>query len=328
MSTFPAYPTSRPRRLRTNQNIRALLQETRLSISDLICPIFVRHDSEKRPVQSMPGQYQHTLQSIVDEVKKVEQLGLKAIMLFGIPEKKDPEGSDNLSPNGIATKAIQIIKKTCPDLLVISDLCLCDYSDHGHCCIIDPANKTYLNEPTLEYLAKAAVIHAQAGADMLAPSGMMDGTVKAIRHRLDETGFTNTSIMCHSSKYASVLYGPFREAAECTIQFGDRKTYQIDPPNAREALKEMHIDIAEGADILMVKPASFYLDIIRQAHDNFETPIAAYQVSGEYSMIHAAADKGWLDLKSTTLESLMAIKRAGAQNIVTYFAKEAAQWIS
>lgn len=320
--------TQRPQRLRRTPALRELVQETRLSASDLIYPIFVRHGSEKKPIGSMPGQFQHTLESIQDEIKHVEQLGIKAVLLFGIPEKKDPQGSDNLSPSGIAAQAIRVIKKTAPDLTLISDLCLCDYSDHGHCCIIDPKNNHFLNEPTLEYLSKAAVIHAQAGSDMIAPSGMVDGMVKAIRSGLDEARFVETPIMSYSAKYASSLYAPFREAAECAPQFGNRKTYQMDPPNAREALKEMAIDLEEGADILMVKPAGFYLDIIHQAKSNFNTPIAAYQVSGEYSMLHAAAQTGWLDLKSCATESLMAIKRAGANLIITYFAKDYAQWNS
>jgi porphobilinogen synthase len=328
MNHFPGYPIQRPRRLRRTTALRELVQETHLSVSDLIYPIFVRHGSEKKPISSMPGQFQHTLETLVDEIKHIEQLGIKAIMLFGIPEKKDAGGSDNLSPNGIAARAIQVIKKTAPNLTLISDLCLCDYSDHGHCCIIDPSNNHFLNEPTLEYLSKAAVNHVQAGSDMIAPSGMMDGMIKAIRTGLDEAGFVYTPIMSYSAKYASSLYAPFREAAECAPQFGNRKTYQMDPPNTREALKEMSLDIEEGADILMVKPAGFYLDIISQAKANFNTPIAAYQVSGEYSMLQAAAQNHWLDLKSCATESLMAIKRAGANLIITYFAKDFAQWNS
>lgn len=308
--------------------MRELVQETRLCTSDLVYPIFVRHGSDKRPIASLPGQFQHNLKSLVEEIKNIEQLGIKAVMLFGIPEKKDPSGSDNLSPSGIAAKAIQVIKKMCPDLMLISDLCLCDYADHGHCCIIDPSNHHYLNEPTLEYLAKSAVIHAQAGSDMIAPSGMMDGMIQAIRQGLDSAQLIYTPIMSYSAKYASSLYAPFREAAECAPQFGNRKTYQMDPPNAREALKEMSLDISEGADILMVKPAGFYLDIIHAAKENFNIPIAAYQVSGEYSMLQAAAQNGWLDLKNCATESLMSIKRAGANIIITYFAKDFAQWNS
>ncbi|MES2504123.1 MAG: porphobilinogen synthase [Myxococcota bacterium] len=328
MNNFPAYPINRPRRLRRTPNMRELLQETRLSVSDFIYPIFVRHGNDKKPIGSMPGQLQHSLQSLVDEVKHVEQLGIKAVMLFGIPEKKDAHGSDNLSASGIAASAIQVIKKACPDLLVISDLCLCDYSDHGHCTLIDPSNGHFLNEPTLEYLAKAAVVHASAGSDMIAPSGCIDGMVQAIRAGLNEAKFIYTPIMSYSVKYASSLYSPFREAAECAPQFGNRKTYQMDPPNAREAIKEMAIDIAEGADILIVKPAGFYLDIIQSAKANFDVPITAYQVSGEYAMLHASAQLGWTDLQSTALESLTAIKRAGANQIITYFAKDVAQWIS
>jgi len=325
---FPAYPVNRPRRLRRTDSLRELVQETRLSTSDLIYPLFVRHDSNKNPISSMPGQFQHSLASLQEEIRQIEQLGIKSVIVFGIPEKKDALGSDNLSQSGIASKAISVIKKICPDMTVISDLCLCDYSDHGHCSIIDPNNHHYLNEPTLEYLSKAAVVHAQAGSDIIAPSGMMDGMVQAIRSSLDDAKFIYTPIMSYSAKYASALYAPFREAAECAPQFGNRKTYQMDPPNAREALKEMAIDIAEGADILMVKPAGFYLDIIQSAKANFNVPIAAYQVSGEYSMFHAAAQNGWIDLQNCATESLVAIKRAGANLILTYFAKDFAQWNS
>lgn len=328
MNYFPPYPIQRPRRLRRTPILRELVQETRLSVSDLVYPIFVRHGSQKKPISSMPGQFQHSLKSLSEEIKQIEQLGIKSIMLFGIPEKKDPEGSDNLSPDGIAAQAIRLIKDLCPELLLISDLCLCDYADHGHCCIIDPANNHYLNEPTRDYLSQAAVVHAQAGSDMIAPSGMIDGMIQAIRTGLDNAQFIYTPIMSYAAKYASVLYSPFREAAECAPQFGNRKTYQMDPPNSREALKEMTLDIAEGADILMVKPASFYLDIIHMARQNFNVPIAAYQVSGEYSMLQAAAQNEWLDLKNCVTESLMCIKRAGAHMIITYFAKDFAQWNS
>lgn len=328
MNYFPTHPIHRPRRLRRTPSMRELIQETRLSTSDLVYPIFVTHRSEKKPINSMPGQFQHSLASLKEEIQHIEQLGIKSVMLFGVPEKKDPHGSDNLSPSGIAAQAIQVIKKTCPDLTLISDLCLCDYSDHGHCCIIDPSNNHYLNEPTLEYLAKAGVIHAQAGADMIAPSGMIDGMVQAIRAGLDNAQFIYTPIMSYSAKYASALYTPFREAAECAPQFGNRKTYQMDPPNAREALKEMSLDITEGADILMVKPAGFYLDIIHAAKAHFNVPIAAYQVSGEYSMLQAAALNGWIDLQNCATESLVSIKRAGASIIITYFAKDFAQWNS
>ncbi len=328
MTYFPAYPVTRPRRLRRTPEMRELFQETRLSVSDLIYPIFVRNGSENKPVTSMPGQMQIGLNNLEDEIQRIEQLGIKAIMLFGIPEKKDPQGSDNLSPDGIAPRAIQLIKKTCPSLTLISDLCLCDYSDHGHCCIVDPVNKHFLNEPTLNYLSKAAVIHAQAGSDMIAPSGMIDGMVSAIRAGLNEAQFVYTPIMSYSAKYASALYAPFREAAECAPQFGNRKNYQMDPANSREALKEMALDVAEGADILIVKPATFYLDIIQSAKANFEVPIAAYQVSGEYAMLQAAAQNNWIDLKACVTESFFAMKRAGANNIITYFAKDFAEWNS
>lgn len=321
MNHFPTYPISRPRRLRRTPALRELVQETRLSIKDLVYPLFVCHGSERKPIKSMPNQFQYSLQSLEDEIKNIEQLGIQSVIIFGIPEHKDRIGSDNLSSLGIAPRAISLIKKTCPGITIISDLCLCDYTDHGHCCLPD-------NSETLGALSKGAVIHAQAGSDMIAPSGMVDGMVSTIRSSLDEARFTDIPIMSYSAKYASAFYAPFREAAECAPQLGNRKAYQLDPPNAREALKEMALDIAEGADILMVKPAGFYLDIIHSAKTNFKVPIAAYQVSGEYSMLIAAAQNGWIDLKASATESLMGIKRAGANIILTYFAKDFAQWNS
>jgi len=329
MTAFPAYPTTRPRRLRRNPVMRNLVAETSLHMDNLIYPIFVRHGKDDvRPIASMPGQVQWTLDKLGAEIKDIRARGIKAIMPFGIPEHKDPEGSDNLSPNGIMANAIRLIKDTCPDMMVISDICLCDYSSWGHCCIVDPSNHHLLNEPTLRYLAKAAVNHVQAGADMVAPSGMVDGMVASIRHGLNEASFIYTPIMSYAVKYASAFYGPFRDAAECAPKFGDRSTYQMDVRNTKEALKEVSLDVAEGCDIVMVKPAMPCLDIIKSVSDEFEVPVAGFQVSGEYTMIEAAAEKGWLDKKKVALESLWAIRRAGATMIFTYFAKDAAEWLA
>lgn len=328
MNIFPAYPINRPRRLRRSHVMRELVKENRLSLNNIVYPIFIRHGlDDVRPIISMPGQMQWTLDHLGKEIKNIYDLGIRAVMPFGIPAHKDPNGSDNLNPNGIAASAIKIIKDTCPDMMVISDICLCDYADHGHCTIIDPSNGHYLNEPTLKYLSQAAVIHAKAGADMVAPSGMIDGMVFAIREALNNAGFIYTPIMSYAVKYASAFYGPFREAAECLPQFGDRKTYQMDPANSREAIKEASIDITEGADIIMVKPALPYLDIVRTLHEEFKTPIAAYHTSGEYSSLVAAAQNGWLDLEKTAMESLVSIKRAGADIILTYFAKDVSKWL-
>lgn len=325
---FPAYPVQRPRRLRRSPQMRSLVRETRLSVKDFIYPIFIRFGrDDKRVIQSMPGQFQLTLDHVAAEIKEMRSLGIDYVMPFGIPEKKDAQGSDNLHDNGVVQQAIRIIKDTAPEMMVISDICLCDYSDHGHCTIIDPSNNHMLNEPTLAYLQKAAVSHVKAGADMVAPSGMIDGMVHAIRAGLNESGYIYTPIMSYAVKYASCFYAPFRDAAECAPQFGTRETYQMDPANAREAIKEVAIDINEGADIVMVKPALPYLDVISNIRQNFEVPLAAYQVSGEYSMIHAAAQNGWLDLRKAALESLTSIKRAGADMILTYFAKDAARWL-
>lgn len=329
MSQFPPYPTQRPRRLRRTPVMRELVRETLLSPRNLIYPIFVRHGRDDvRAISSMPGQFQWTLDHLAKEVKEIASLGIKAIMPFGIPEKKDEKGSDNLRDDGIAACAIRCIKDAAPDLMVISDICLCDYASHGHCCIIDPSNGHYLNEPTLGYLAAAAVVHARAGTDMVAPSGMIDGMVQAIREGLNNTGFVYTPIMSYAAKYASAFYGPFREAAECAPQFGDRTTYQMDPGNRREAMKEVAIDIAEGADIVMVKPALPYLDVISAVRERFDMPVAAYQVSGEYSMLQAAAQNGWINLEKCALESLTSIKRAGADMILSYFSKDVAKWLN
>ena len=329
MTHFPPYPTQRPRRLRRTAVMRNLVCETSLNLDQIIYPIFIRHGKDDvRPIASMPGQFQWTLDHLKNEIQSIYDLGIRAVMPFGLPAHKDPQGSDNLKDDGIAPSAIRLIKDTCPDMMVISDLCLCDYADHGHCCIINPSNGHYLNEPTLEYLAKAAVIHARAGTDMIAPSGMMDGMVQAIRTGLNNAGFIYTPIMSYASKYCSSFYGPFRDALDCAPKFGNRSTYQMDPRNAREALKEVSIDIAEGADIVMIKPAMAYLDVVKSVRDSFDVPVAAYQVSGEYAMLHAAAEKGWLDLQKAALESLISIKRAGADIILTYFAKDLAKWLN
>jgi porphobilinogen synthase len=316
-----------------------MVQETVLSPADLIYPLFIRAgDDIRQPISSMPGQFQWSIDRVIDEVKSIAELGIPAVILFGIPEAKDACGSDNYNPDGIIPRAICAIKDAAPDIMVISDMCFCEYTDHGHCGIINqPGGEHYtselpegflLNDPTLNLLGQASVIHAQAGADIIAPSGMIDGMVGAIRATLDDNGFNHIAIMSYAAKYASGFYGPFRDAAESPPQFGDRSQYQMDSANRREAMKEVALDVAEGADMLMVKPAMPYLDILSDVRASFNLPTAAYQVSGEYAMLHAAAANGWLDLKRCALESLTSIKRAGADLILTYFAKDAAQWIS
>jgi len=319
--------------------MRSLVRETILHPADFIAPLFVRHGSGiRQPIKSMPGQFQLSIDQTVLEARDLAARGIPAVILFGIPEHKDACGSENYSPDGIVPSAIRAIKATCPDLLVITDMCFCEYTDHGHCGIINvPGDKHHvaalphgylLNDPTLELLAKASVVHADAGADIIAPSGMIDGMIAAIRTALDANGHSHISVMSYAAKYASGFYGPFRDAAESTPTFGDRHQYQMDPGNKREAMKEVAIDVAEGADILMVKPAMPYLDIIHQIRDAYDHPVAAYQVSGEFAMIHAAAANGWVDLERCALESLTCIKRAGADMILTYFAKDATDWIS
>ncbi len=336
--TRPAEPLLRPRRLRLSANLRRMVQETTLTASDFIYPLFIRHgDALQQPISSMPGQFQWSVDRLPDEIRGIVALGIPAVILFGIPEVKDACGSDNYNPQGIIPRAIRAIKDTAPDLVVISDMCFCEYTDHGHCGIINtPGSEHYtahlppgylLNDPTLALLAQASVVHAQAGADIIAPSGMMDGMVGAIRGALDAHGLHHVSIMSYAAKYASGFYGPFREAAESPPQFGDRSQYQMNPANAREALREVALDVAEGADMLMVKPALPYLDVLREVRQSFNLPTAAYQVSGEYAMLHAAAANGWLDLRRCALESLTSIKRAGADMIVTYFAKDALRWL-
>ncbi len=329
----------RPRRLRRTSALRRMVRETSLSPADFIYPLFIRHGSDlQQPIRSMPGQYQWSVDRVVGEVKAAHALGIPAVVLFGIPEAKDACGSENYNPEGIVPRAIRGIKDAVPEMLVISDMCFCEYTDHGHCGIINqPGDEHYnphlpqgylLNDATLEILARASIVHAEAGADIIAPSGMIDGMVGAIRSGLDQSGLDHVIVLSYAVKYASGFYGPFRDAAESPPQFGDRSEYQMDPANKREALKEVALDVAEGADMLMVKPALPYLDIVSAVRAAYDLPLAAYQVSGEYAMIQAAAANGWLDLQRCALESLTSIKRAGADMILTYFAKEASQWIS
>jgi len=318
------FPDYRLRRLRKNTNLRRMVRETTLSVDDLVCPLFVTHgDGVKKPISSMPGHFQLSIDDLVEETKKIRNLKIPAVILFGIPETKDEEGSGAWVEDGIIQRAVRRIKDDVPDILVITDVCLCEYTSHGHCGVLDGEHVD--NDATLELLARTALSHAVAGADMVAPSAMMDGQVLAIRDALDEEGFGGIPIMAYAAKYASCFYGPFRDAAEGAPQFGDRTSYQMDPPNSREAIREMALDVDEGADIIMVKPALPYLDIIRLAKDEFDLPVAAYNVSGEFAMIKAADAQGWLDGKRAMMESLVSIKRAGADIIITYFAQEAAE---
>jgi porphobilinogen synthase len=320
------FPSLRLRRLRSSEAMRALIRETKVEVGDLIYPLFVVEGNKiKQEISSMPGQYRLSSDLLPKETEEIARLGIPAIILFGIPQKKDEVGSSAYHPKGVIQQAIRAIKKSTPELLVITDVCLCEYTSHGHCGVV--VDGYVDNDKTLELLAKTALSHAEAGADMVAPSDMMDGRVKAIRQALDGNGFQNIPVMAYAAKYASAFYGPFREAAESAPQFGDRRSYQMDPPNWREALREVEQDIAEGADIVMVKPALPYLDVIRRVRDTFNHPLAAYSVSGEYSMVKAAAQQGWLDEKRIVLEMLTAIKRAGADIIITYYAKEAARWL-
>jgi len=315
----------RPRRLRNN-NIRDLVRENQLSVDDLIYPLFVVNgEGIKEEIPSMPGNYHWSLDLVMEEVKNLVDLGIKAIILFGIPEFKDEKGSSAWIDDGIVQRACQKIKEEYPDLLVITDVCLCQYTDHGHCGVLEDGRVK--NDPTLELLAKTAVSHAEAGADMVAPSDMMDGRVGAIRKALDENEFSNISIMAYSAKYASSFYGPFRDAAHSAPEEGDRRSYQMDPANSKEAVKETALDIEEGADIIMVKPALSYLDIIQKLNEEFDYPVAAYNVSGEYSLIKAAAEKGWINEQEVVLEMLLSMKRAGTDLILTYFAKDVAKWL-
>jgi porphobilinogen synthase len=321
-----SFPTQRPRRLRRTEALRGLVRETRLSAAGLIYPMFVCPGTNvRREVGSMPGVYQQSVDKIVEECREVEGLGLPGVILFGLPESKDARGSSSTSAHGVVQKAIEAIRKSKLSLLVITDVCLCEYTDHGHCGVIE--NGDVANDATLPILAAQALSHARAGADIVAPSDMMDGRVAAIREALDEHKFQDIGILSYAAKYCSGFYGPFREAADSAPQFGDRRSYQMDPANAREALKEVALDIEEGADLVMVKPALPYLDVIRRVRDKFDVPVGAYNVSGEYAMVKAAAQKGWLDEKRVALEILTGIQRAGADFILTYHAKDAAQWL-
>lgn len=320
------YPSYRPRRLRTNSSIRRLVRETKLSLDDLIYPLFVTEGKEvKKEISSMPGNYQLSIDYLVAEAKEAEALGIPAVLLFGIPATKDEAATQAYSEQGIVQRAVTAIKESTSKLLVITDVCLCEFTSHGHCGIIQDGH--VMNDLTLELLAKSALSHAEAGADMVAPSDMMDGRVAAIRNILDASGYQQTPIMSYAAKYASAFYGPFREAAESTPQFGDRRSYQMDPANAREAIREVSLDIEEGADIIMVKPALAYLDIIKTVKEQFDYPVAAYNVSGEFSMVKAAAANDWVDEQSIVLEIMYAIKRAGADIIITYHAKDLARWV-
>ena len=322
-----SFPKSRLRRLRQLPALRRMAQETRLSASDLVYPIFVIHGRSRRvEVEPMPGIYQLSLDNLISEIGTVVELDIPAVLLFGIPEEKGAEGSEAYEPHGIVQEAVRVVKKAAPELLVITDLCLCEYTDHGHCGVV--RNGRVDNDATLDLLARTAVCQAEAGADMVGPSAMMDGQVEAVRVALDSEGFGDTPIMAYSAKYASSFYGPFRVAAESAPQFGDRMGYQMDPPNVRQALLEIEQDISEGADIVMVKPALAYLDVIARARQAFGSPIAAYNVSGEYAMVKAAAENEWIDGRRVTIEIMTAIKRAGADIIISYHAKEIAQWLS
>ncbi|MDG7001436.1 MAG: porphobilinogen synthase [Nitrososphaerota archaeon] len=313
----------RPRRLRATQSVRALVSETDVNPNRLVMPIFVKEGSGiKEKIDSMPGIYRHSCDAKLDaEVEEISSLGLKSVLLFGLPKHKDEYGSEAYSRNGIVQEATRRIKQTHPELIVICDVCMCEYTSHGHCGILD-TNGLVKNRETTEFLSKIAVSQAEAGADIVAPSAMMDDQVASIRVGLDRNGFESTPIMSYSAKYASAFYGPFREAADSAPSFGDRRSYQMDPPNSREAIREMQLDVDQGADILMVKPALSYLDVIRTAKQTFDLPLAAYSVSGEYSMIKAASINGWLDERRTVEETLVAIRRAGADIIITYFAKQ------
>ena len=329
--------TSRPRRLRISPAVRRMVRETHLSPDDFILPLFVTHGKGvQREISSMPGVYQWSPDMLAREAEAIARLEIPSVILFGIPESKDPVGMENFAENGIVQQSIRAIKESVPELVVVTDVCLCEYTDHGHCGILNTGENAHphlpegyvLNDPTLDVLGKVAVSHAEAGADMVAPSGMIDGMVAALRRALDQAQFEHIPVLSYSVKYASGFYGPFREAAQGAPKFGDRQSHQMDPANAREALREAALDVAEGADMLMVKPALPYLDVIHRLREAYpELPLAAYNVSGEYAMIKAAATRGWLDERRATLETLLAIKRAGADLIITYHAKDAARWL-
>jgi len=329
---------ARPRRLRQTANLRRLVRETTLTPADFIYPLFVQAGRDvHQPISAMPGQYRWSVDKLAVEARAIAASGIPAVVLFGIPDEKDGHGSDNFNPNGIIPNAIRAIKDAAPELIVISDMCFCEYTDHGHCGVINQPDEMHynshlpdgylLNDATLDLLQRASIVHAEAGAEMIAPSGMLDGMVGAVRSALDSYGFEHVSIMSYAVKTASGFYGPFREAAGSAPGFGDRSQYQMDPANRREALREVALDVAEGADILMVKPALPNLDILSAVRQTYDLPTAAYQVSGEYAMLHAAAANGWLDLRRCALESLTSIKRAGADMILTYFARDAVAWL-
>ncbi len=319
-----AYPVHRLRRLRKNENIRRLVRENHISVDDLIYPLFIEEGQNiKKEIPSMPGIFRWSLDRVDEELDQVSDLGIPAVLLFGIPQHKDQIGSETWNEEGIIQKAVRHIKEKYPDLYVITDVCFCEYTEHGHCGVLH--GHDVANDPTLENTKKQVISHAQAGADMVAPSGMMDGVVKAIREALDGAGFTDIPIMAYSAKYASAYYGPFRDAADSAPAFGDRRTYQMDPANRREALREVSFDIEEGADIVMVKPALSYLDIISDIKNEFKLPVAAYNVSGEYSMVKAAGKLGWIDENKVMMETVLSMKRAGADIIITYHAKEIAK---
>ncbi len=321
-----SFPELRLRRVRGQEPLRTLTRETRLSAKEFVYPMFVTHgEGVREAIEPMPGCHHLSLDLLAEEVGEVAGLDIPAVLLFGLPAEKDPVGSEGYDPEGIIQEAVRVIKRDVPGMLVITDVCLCEYTDHGHCGIVE--NGRVDNDKTLELLARTAVSHVQAGADLVAPSAMMDGQVWAIRQALNDHGYTDVPIMGYAAKYASAFFGPFRVAADSTPQFGDRRSYQMDPANARMAMREIESDIAEGADIVMVKPALAYLDVIRQARDRFDLPLAAYNVSGEYSMVKAAARQGWIDEKAVTLELLTAVKRAGADIILSYHAKDVARWL-
>ncbi len=321
------FPTTRLRRLRQNPALRRMVEETRISASDLIYPLFVTHGRDTRSeIPPMPGIYQLSLDHLIHEVGEAAQLGIESVLLFGIPAHKDARGSEAYDPGGIVQEAIGVINQAAPEMTVITDVCLCEFTDHGHCGVLD--GQRIDNDATLELLAEMAVRQARAGADMVAPSAMMDGQVSAIRGALDEAGMVEVPIMAYSAKYASGFYGPFRVAAKSAPQFGDRAGYQMDPPNIREAMREIALDIEEGADMVMVKPALAYLDVLSAARGRFDAPVAAYNVSGEYSMVKAAAENEWIDGRRITMEILTSIKRAGADAILSYHAKEVAGWLA
>ncbi|MER3409239.1 MAG: porphobilinogen synthase [Thermoleophilia bacterium] len=322
---MPGFPATRLRRLRRSPSLRQLVRETRLTVADLVMPLFVA--AEPRAHEALPALSRHSLEGVVAEAEELVELGIGAVLLFGVPgeEEKDEEGSAAWAEDGLVQQALKMLRPRFPELLLLTDVCLCEYTSHGHCGLVEEGEVA--NDATLELLARAAVSHAEAGADAVCPSDMMDGRVAALRRALDEAGFERTAIVSYSAKYASAFYGPFREAAGSAPSFGDRRAYQMDPANVREALRECALDLDEGADVIMVKPALPYLDVVRAVRERFPAPVAAYNVSGEYAMVKAAAASGWLDERQGALETLTAIKRAGADIIVTYWAKEAASWL-